>query len=248
MVEFSDDIYTGSVGPNGFVLQSAGNPTRQYGVGPLGRIIFRDILPLTLGTANIAALQAAAANVPLVLAAGTGVTTGPAPSGSGATVFIFDVARAVSLTSTANLSGINFLITGFDEYGQMMSQLKTGPNNNTVNTLKAFKSVLSVVPSAANVGTVSVGSSDIFGLNYVVDDATDVISCKWNNTLAQDAGTLVVADLTSPATNLTGDVRGTYLPSSASSGAKHLVIGMHLDSFQAGPNSTRAAAVGVNQA
>ena len=45
-------------------------------------------------------------------------------------------------------------------------------------------------------------------------------STKWNNTLAQDAGTFVAADATSPATSATGDPRGTYLPSSASDGTR----------------------------
>lgn len=243
----SDDYYSGPEGPNAFYVRDPANPTIQNGVGPLGRVVFRDIVPLTLQVANVAVLQAPAANTALTLAAGTGVTASTDPSGN--RIILFDVARAVSLTSTSDLSGINFLVTGYDEYGQRMSQLKAGPNNNTVNTLKAFKSVLSVVPSAANAGTVSVGTSDIFGLNYCITDAVEIVSAKWAATLAQNAGTFVAADTTSPATNLTGDVRGTFLPaSSASNGSRRLMICMHMLSTQAGSDATRAAALGVTQA
>lgn len=246
-MEVSDDLYTGPLGPNAFNVSSVANPTRQMGVGPLGRVVFRDITPLALGTANVAVLAAPAANVAMVLLAGTGTTAGKDTAGNA--IVILDVPRCVSLTSTSNLSAINFLIRGYDEYGQPMSQLKTGPNNNTVDTLKAFKSVLSVTPTGTNAGTVSVGTSDTFGLNYVVDDAGDIISAKWANTLAQNAGTLVNADATSPATNLTGDVRGTFTPAgAASNGSNILTICIHVDSSQAGPNATRLRALGVTEA
>lgn len=251
-MEVSDDLYTGPVGgPNGFCLvsSSGGNPTRQYGVGPLGRVVFRNIVPAALSASNVAALQASTINVALTLAAGAGVTAGLAPDGTGRAVMVFDVARAVSLTSVSNLSAINYLISGFDEYGAPMSQLKTGPNGNTVNTLKAFASVLSVVPTGTSANTVSVGAADIFGLPFRMIDAGYIVSAKWANVLAQNAGTLVTADQTSPATNLTGDVRGTFAQSgAASNGANRLVIAMHVDATQAGPTATRANAIGVTQA
>lgn len=250
-MQVQDDLYTGPLGPNGFCLISTGgeNPTRQYGVGPLGRVAFRNIVPLTLQTANIAALQASTSGTALTLAAGTGVTTGVAPDGSGSMVYQFDVARAVSLTSTSNLSAINYLITGFDEYGVKLTQLKAGPNNNTVNTLKAFKSVLSVVPQGTSASTVSVGSSDVFGLQFRMIDATYIVQAKWDSTLAANAGTFVAADTTSPATNATGDVRGTFAQAGgASNGSRRLIITMHVDATQCGPNATMANAIGVTQA
>ena len=97
-MQVQDDLYTGPVGPNGFCLQATGaeNPTAQYGVGPLGRVVFRDITPLALGTANLAVLQAITNGVPMVLVAGTGLTAGIAPDGSGSTVYVFDVAALSS--------------------------------------------------------------------------------------------------------------------------------------------------------
>jgi hypothetical protein len=251
-MEVSDDLFTGPVGgPNGFSLVSTqgGNPTRQYGVGPLGRTVYRDEVPLALGNANVAALQASTLNIPLTLAAGAGVTTAFAPDGTGSVVYVFDVPRAVSLTSGANLSAVNYLVTGYDEYGGKMSQLMTGPNVATVNSKKAFKSILSVVPSATSANTVSVGTSDVFGLQLRMIDAGYIVSAKWAAVLAQNAGTFTPADQTSPATNLTGDVRGTYAQSgAASNGVNRLVIAMHVDATQCGPTATLANAIGVPQA
>lgn len=250
-MQVQDDLYLGPLGPNGFCLvPTAGeNPTAQYGCGPMGRIAFLNIAPLTLQTANVAALQAPTSGTALALSAGTGATLGVAPDGSGASVIVFDVARAVSLTSAANLSGFNVLVTGFDVYGQKMTQLLAGPNANTVNTLKAFKSVLSVVPQGTSASTLSVGTSDVFGLPFAIADAGYIVSAKWDNTLAQNAGTFVAADATAPATNATGDVRGTFAQAgSASNGSRRLVIAMHLTAGQCGPSATQAGAIGVAQA
>lgn len=246
-----DDLYLGPVGgPNGFDLtpQSGNNPTSQGAVGPAGRVVFRNIVPLTLQTANVAVLQALTSGTALTLAAGTGVTLGTAPDGSGSAVVVFDVARAVSLTSTANLSAINVLIVGFDEYGQRMSQLRAGPNNNTVNTLKAFKSVLSATPQSTSASTMSVGTSDVFGLQFRMIDAAYIIQAKWDSTLAANAGTFVAADTTSPATTATGDVRGTFAQAgAASNGSRRLIVTMHVDGAQCGASATRANAIGVTQ-
>jgi hypothetical protein len=252
-----DDIYTGPVGPNGFVLFStiastvtgaapAGNPTRQYGVGPIGRVVARNVVPLALGTANVAALQAPTNGVPLTLSAGTGVTTALAPDGSGATIYVFDTPRCVSLTSTANLSATNFLVTMYDEYGRLQTQLMAGPNANTVTSLKAAIAVRSIVPQGTSASTVSAGTSDIFGLPFRMIDAGYVVSVKWAGALAQNAGTFTAADQTNPATSSTGDPRGTYAQSgAASNGVNRLVVLMHVDGTQCGSNGTLVNAIGV---
>lgn len=67
--------------------------------------------------------------------------------------------------------------------------------------------------------------------------------------LAQNAGTLVVADQTSPATNLTGDPRGTFAPSgAASNGSNRLIIVQHVDGTQCSGTATRVNAIGVTPA
>ena len=247
-----DDIYLGNfVGPQGLVLggTSSENPTAQIGAGPMARTAFLNMVPAALATANIAALQASVANVGLALAAGAGITLGVAPDGSGRTVYLLDVPRAVSLTSVSNLSGINYLVSGFDFYKKAQTQLMVGPNDNTVNSLKTWSSILSVTPQGASASTVSVGTADVFGFQFVMADACYIIHAGWDNTLAANAGTFVAADATSPATNLTGDVRGTFAQSgNASNGARRLVIAMHLNAGQCGSSPTIQNLIGVTPA
>lgn len=240
-----DDLYLGQVPSR--VTTANENPTANSGVGPMGRIAFLNIVPLTKETANVAALQALTNGVAMTLAAGTGTTSGLAPDGSGRTVIQFDVPRCVSLTSTSNLSGVNITVTGFDQYGEPMTQTLAGPNNTTVNTTKAFFSVVGAVPNATNAGTLSLGSADIFGLPFAISDAGFLVQVGWANALARDAGTFVAAVATNPATASTGDVRGTYAPSSGSNGTNRLVIGMHLQATQCGPSATVLGAYGVTQ-
>lgn len=260
----SDDLYTGPTGPNGFCLFSTtgyifgnsglplltgyppdGNPTNQYGVGPLGRIIVRNIVPLALQAANIAALQAPTSGVALTLTAGTGIQFATNPTG-GPALYVLDVPRCISLTSAANLSGITFLATMMDEYGNTETQLITGPNAGTVVAKKACIGVYSVVPLGTSASTVSVGTADQFGLAVRCIDAGYILSVKWANVLAQNGGTLVVADQTSPATNLTGDPRGTFAPSGASSnGVNRLVIAQHVDGSQCGSAAKLVNVIGT---
>ena len=263
-----DDIYTGPTGPNGSTFGFStngqiggsglspaqwpidGNPTMQYGVGPLGRVTFLNIIPNAIASANLAALQASTAGVPLTLTVGAGILgTSPAPDLSGGTVYVLDSNRCISLTSLSNLSGVNFLVTGYDVYGRRQTQLVTGPNGNTVNTKKAFMAILSVVPQSTSALTVSVGVADIFGLPWRAVDAGYIISAKWANVLAPNAGTFTAGDLTSPATNLTGDPRGTFAPAgAASNGVNRLLICQHVDGTACGTNGTPVGAVGVSPA
>jgi hypothetical protein len=230
-------------------LTGGDDPTQQLGVGPMATCYTWTITPATKAVANLAALQAQAAGAGLALAAGAGVTldAGLAPDGSGRTVYRFDVPRCVSLTTGGgnNLSGSNFTITGFDQYAKLQTQKIAGPNNTTVNTKKAFLSVLSITSDTTSALTVSAGTADIFGLPLRCPDASYIVSVKGNNALAQDAGTLVAADATTPATNATGDPRGTYAPSFASSGAAKLTISQFLDPTQIGPIQSASTLVNV---
>ena len=255
-MQVSDDIYLGGILVGGLTLRSntvdaigdTVSPVYAQGVGPAGRIFFHNLVPLTKQTNNVALSQHTTLGTTLALTAGTGVTQVNAPDGSGNLVMQFDVPRSVSLTSAGgnNFSGVNFTITGYDFIGRLQTQKMVGPNGTTVNTLKAFMSVLSIVPDTTD-GThnLSAGTSDIFGLPWRVNDATLIVCVKWANTLAQDAGTFAAADATTPATNATGDPRGTYLPSSGSNGTNRLVIGAHLDGTQCGPQARLANLLGV---
>jgi hypothetical protein len=246
MPQYNDDLFLGSAvagGPG--PAEGAGNPSpMSVGVGPLGRIYSYDIVPVTLGAALLAAAQQLAGAGNLVLTAGAGVTTEVV---NGETRLVLDVPRSVSLTSAANFSATTFTIRGYDVYGQAMTQTMAGPNANTVNSLKAFKKVVSIASSTALGTNTSAGIGDVFGLPFRLLDINHVIANKWASALAQDASTFVAAVQTSPSTAALGDVRGTVQPSSASNGARRLTVSMFIPAIGSGPNATRVGAYGVTQ-
>lgn len=70
-----------------------------------------------------------------------------------------DAQRNVTLTSTGNISAVNFTITGTDQNGLPISETLAGPNNNTVTTISNFYTVTQVAVSAAVGTNTSVGSA-----------------------------------------------------------------------------------------
>lgn len=248
MPQYSDDIFLGvAVAGGSGPAEGAGNPSpMSVGVGPMGRVYIYDIVPVTLGAALIAAAQQLAGAGNFVLTAGAGVTTRVV---NGVTRLVLDVPRNITFTvAVTDFSATVMTVTGFDAYGQPMTQTRAGPNNNTVGTLKAFKEIVSVASSTALGTNVSVGIGDVFGLPFNVPDIGYIQSVKWAGVLAADAGTAVVSVATSPSTPALGDVRGTYTPSSASNGARRLVATLALPGLASGPNATRVRAYGVTQA
>jgi hypothetical protein len=79
------------------------------------------------------------------------------------------MSRTVSLTSTNNLSGVNFTITGTYN-SQIVSETRAGPNNNTVYTTQLFDSVTSVsangAAAAVSIGTGTTGHTRWFNYDY----------------------------------------------------------------------------------
>jgi hypothetical protein len=244
MPRIADDLFMGSAfGPN---LADSNPAPMEAGVGPMGRIFTYNIVPLLLQAAGLAVAQAVAAAKNLTLTAGTGVTT--TVDAMGVTRYVLDVPRCVTLVSSgAGDTTQTATVSGYDVYGQPMTARITLNGVTTVPTLKAFKSVTSIAISAATAGNISAGFNDRLGLPVVVSDAGFIIKSAWAGALAQDAGTFVAAVSTSPATALTGDVRGLYTPSSASDGSKRLLLHLHLPDAAVGPLSTRIGAFGVTQ-
>lgn len=82
----------------------------------------------------------------------------------------FSISRCLVITTTADDTGGSYTIKGYDIYGFPMTQTVTGVNNTTVNTTKAFKYIASVTPNGTiNSTTVSVGTTDIYGMPLRVD-------------------------------------------------------------------------------
>jgi hypothetical protein len=136
------------------------------------------------------------------------------------------ISRALSVTGSTSGTGGNIDIVGYDIYGWRMTQrVAATAGATTVNTLKAFKFVQSVTPAFTDAHAYSIGTTDIIGLPLRADRFAyiDVTYSTGSSRVVADTG-FVAAVTTSPATNLTGDVRGTYLLPSASDGTKVLTL------------------------
>lgn len=81
-----------------------------------------------------------------------------------------DIQRTITLTSTANLSGINFVFSGFDMQGNVVTETLAGPNNTTVTTTNQYglnTPKLTITPSATNAGTLTIGSGLVGATRWV---------------------------------------------------------------------------------
>ena len=238
MGQLVDDLWMGNAtGPQ--TNSWAGPGTIGRGVGPLGRVYIFDIVPEAASATAVCAAQA-------VAGAGNATINGASASGGVAT---FDVARGVNVDSTdAGDTSQTVTVTGTDYWGQAQTETIALNGTTAVAGLKAFKTITQVAVSAALAGNLTVGSTDVLGLPYRVTDAGYILRSGWAGALANDAGTFVAADTTSPATATTGDVRGTYVPSSSANGSRRLVLALGLTGLQAGPNATQTGAIGVTPA
>lgn len=125
-----------------------------------------------------------------------------------------DVARnVIGAWTTAS----TVTVTGTDIYGQPQTEAQTGA---AFTGKKAFASIASIVSSAA-ITAATFGTGNVLGLPFTVESG-DMALAAFND--AADAGTLVPADTTYPATSATGDVRGTYAPGGVLNGSKFLSV------------------------
>jgi len=176
-------------------------------------------------------------------------TTATLTTTAGAAV-VTTAGTTTGLTFTLGVAPVTVTVSGYDYYGQAMSEAITSSAvlSTAVNGNKAFYQISSISVSGGTGTAITVGTTDKLGLPLRVFDAGYMVRVGWNNTLANDAGTFTAADMTTPATSTTGDVRGTYVPSSATNGIKRLVVVIALPGIATGPNATRTGALGVTQA
>lgn len=133
------------------------------------------------------------------------------------------IARGLTITSVGNDSGATFLVSGYDLYGYPQTQLITGANAGAANSTKTWKFITSILPAGTLSGSnVSVGQNDIYGLPIYAPRWGAYVTLFWNNAAIAASTGFVAGDTTAPATNITGDVRGTYAVQSASDGTKRL--------------------------
>jgi len=213
------------------------------GIGPVGRVYIWDVIPQAAVTNNIAASQAPAGAGSLTLTAGTSAKSVTRTDGT--TVIQLDLPRAIKVNCSTTARA--FTVSGYDYYGQSMSEVITVATAGTAVTGKKAFFQVSGVTIAGSATAAVVGTSDVLGLPVRVFNVAYVTSVKSNSTLAQDAGTFVAADMAT-ATTTTGDVRGTYVPATASDGIVRTVMTIALSGIAVGPNATRTGALGVTQA
>lgn len=202
------------------------SPTSQAMTGILfpSPMITISAAPSALSATNLATSVSGTAATPLVLVAGTGITLvgsnyyiDGAPATNASSNNALTLQRAIRIVSAGNDSGITFAIVGTDIYGVTVHQTLTGANAGTATTAKTFKSIVSVTPSGNTASTVTVGTTDVYGLPLAATGFGQ-IQVNWNNALIT-ANTGFTAAVATTASGTTGDVRGTYaLQTTASNG------------------------------
>lgn len=226
MTHFSDSMRIGAVNTPPIVRQIPGQDQ-----GLLHRNLQRySIVPLAITADNIVA--SAIVNGAATLAAGTGVTssTTAIPQAQGTTVLVLDVPRAITITGTAGgVTAVNFTVTGYDVYFQPMTQTFLGPAATaTTTSLKAFKYISSITSAATTTAAVTIGTSDVMGLPYLMTLWDDFLSVTANSVKLTAATGFVAGVVTSPNTAALGDVRGTYALQTASDGTKRFTFYMNV--------------------
>ena len=205
MTHFSDGVRVGESFANNGTAGPAGCATSP--------IYVYDVVPVALVANGVAKAQA-------VTGAGNLTLDGSLVSGG---VAIFDVARAVSVTSTdAGDTTQTATIYGTDAYGLAQTETIAFNGAATIPGKKAFKTVTRVAISAALTGNGSAGTTDVLGLPYRVNSRNYILTA-WDGAQVT-TGTFVAADATSPATATTGSTRGTYTPPAATDASKRLTI------------------------
>jgi hypothetical protein len=212
-----------------------------------------DAVPSALSATNIATAQVPVVGTALTITAGTGISAAATltnqSTGLGVTVYAIDTAmtpisygmggltaqiglwdptkaisRNIRIASVGNDSTATFVVRGYDLYGFPMSETITGANVGTASGVKAFKYIASITPAGTVSGSnVTVGTGDVFGLPLLSTRFQDV-QIYWNAGLISATTGYTAAVTTSPATAITGDVRGTYAVQSASDASKRLQV------------------------
>jgi hypothetical protein len=144
-----------------------------------------------------------------------------------------DVARniVVTMTHATSLVACTVLVTGKDVYHQAMTELFTITATGTTKTAtgkKAFKQITAIAITSAGdatANTANIGFGDSLGLPYNLKNLNRALFLI-DGVVQTTLGTVAPAVTTSPATNVTGDVRGTWLPNSATDATRTYAIWM----------------------
>lgn len=203
----------------------------QQGV-PIGGIQTISIAPLTLQTANIAALQTPSGAGNLTLTAGTGVVATTIQY-QGNTISVLDICgavydRGIQVTGASGASAVSMTVTGYDQYFQKTTMTFTGPGSSaTVFGTKALRYIQSISVAGGTTQNISVGTADIFGFPVAVFNWDQLVNIFFNQAGITSSTGFTAADTTAPSAT-TGPVRGMYkLQSSASNGTRLFTAYIH---------------------
>lgn len=137
-------------------------------------------------------------------------------------VVIMDVARNVEIINAgASTSVITF--TGTDMYGEALVESITSNGNNVVKGKKAFKTITEIVTATDTTAGLTCGSGSALGLPFALGSKGDLFLANEADIVATIGG-VIAAVTTSPATAITGDIRGTYDPSDTLDGTATIVV------------------------
>ena len=158
--------YLGS--PNHVYITSTGNDSgitfTVTGTSWNANGIFAVVETVTGANTGIVATLSKFATVTQVAA--SGAAAGNVSVGKFTTATL-DVARRVIVTSAGNDSNKTFAITGTDGSGQVISETFTGANAGVASTVLIYKTVTSIIPSAATASTITVGTNGVTTSRWV---------------------------------------------------------------------------------
>lgn len=90
--------------------------------------------------------------------------------------------RRITLTSSDDLSGVDFLLIGQDLNGLPVNEVLTGPDNATVTSTVRFASITDIIPQSIGNGSVSAGWPDELATLYKAEHAVDLTHLFLRNT------------------------------------------------------------------
>lgn len=164
----------------------------------------------------------------------------------GTTYWELDAPRNLTAAAThaSSVVAMTIVVTGLDEYKQaMVEQLDiaaTGTSQTDAGK-KAFKYIRSIAITAAadaEANTLNMGFGDVFGLPFKLSKKSLVLAANADGSV--EDFTLVVGDATT-ATATTGDVRGTFDPTTAADASVNFAVAYVVDP------STKESAFGIAQ-
>lgn len=210
MTQFSDGVRVGAVGAYGRSIDP--------GV-PLSPMFFHSSTPNTasisgLGDIQVLSGSAAAAT----LTAGVGVTT---TSINGITYLDMGVDRAITVSgASASAAAVVVTAQGMTNRRENTTlTVSSSAGSGKYTSLQTARFIRSAAVNGNTVSGIALGTSDVLGLPFRVDNAGDLFSSFNGDKITTSAG-FVAAVTTTPATAATGDTRGTQLLPIASNGVR----------------------------